>query len=269
MDCTLRNSITQRRYRVAQAITIAGALAVGSLVVGDPLDPDTRHGWWQQPVAVAQRHVESVGQAQQHRPAGFGTAVFQEAQMARRNAGQTGEVFLQLGDGDILLAIDGEPWMVDKETQPPSRISQGKLIEMMEELGPPLAERRRFEETHEGDDVTGARTSDGGLPARLGSRHADVGAGGRDRAERGAAAEPGHGLAQADPELHLDHALRLWRTVRWLRPSQVVCRAWARVHRPSLDNAPAPPVRTAPNPRWGRSTNDRRTGAPCPKHRSR
>ena len=25
--------------------------------------------------------------------------------------------------------------MVDKETQPPSRISQGKLIEMMEELG--------------------------------------------------------------------------------------------------------------------------------------
>jgi DNA topoisomerase-1 len=33
------------------------------------------------------------------------------------------------------LDIDGEPWLVDKETQPPSRISQGKLIEMMEELG--------------------------------------------------------------------------------------------------------------------------------------
>jgi DNA topoisomerase-1 len=33
------------------------------------------------------------------------------------------------------LDLDGEPWLVDKETQPPSRISQGKLIEMMEELG--------------------------------------------------------------------------------------------------------------------------------------
>jgi DNA topoisomerase-1 len=33
------------------------------------------------------------------------------------------------------LELDGAPWMVDKETQPPSRISQGKLIEMMEELG--------------------------------------------------------------------------------------------------------------------------------------
>jgi DNA topoisomerase-1 len=33
------------------------------------------------------------------------------------------------------LAIDGEPWMVDKETQPPSRLSQGKLVEMMEERG--------------------------------------------------------------------------------------------------------------------------------------
>ena len=33
------------------------------------------------------------------------------------------------------LALDGEPWMVDKETQPPARISQGKLIEMMEERG--------------------------------------------------------------------------------------------------------------------------------------
>ena len=33
------------------------------------------------------------------------------------------------------LDLDGAPWMVDKETQPPARISQGKLIEMMEELG--------------------------------------------------------------------------------------------------------------------------------------
>ena len=33
------------------------------------------------------------------------------------------------------LALDGEPWMVDKETQPPSRISQGKLVELMEERG--------------------------------------------------------------------------------------------------------------------------------------
>jgi DNA topoisomerase-1 len=33
------------------------------------------------------------------------------------------------------LDLDGEPWIVDKETQPPSRISQGKLIEMMEERG--------------------------------------------------------------------------------------------------------------------------------------
>lgn len=33
------------------------------------------------------------------------------------------------------LELDGEPWIVDRETQPPSRISQGKLIEMMEERG--------------------------------------------------------------------------------------------------------------------------------------
>ncbi|HMC07443.1 MAG TPA: DNA topoisomerase I [Solirubrobacterales bacterium] len=33
------------------------------------------------------------------------------------------------------LELDGEPWMVDKETQPPARISQGKLVEMMEERG--------------------------------------------------------------------------------------------------------------------------------------
>jgi DNA topoisomerase-1 len=33
------------------------------------------------------------------------------------------------------LDLDGAPWMVDKETQPPSRISQGKLLELMEEAG--------------------------------------------------------------------------------------------------------------------------------------
>jgi DNA topoisomerase-1 len=33
------------------------------------------------------------------------------------------------------LDLDGAPWIVDKETQPPSRISQAKLIEMMEERG--------------------------------------------------------------------------------------------------------------------------------------
>jgi DNA topoisomerase I len=33
------------------------------------------------------------------------------------------------------LDLDGEPWILDKETQPPARISQAKLIEMMEERG--------------------------------------------------------------------------------------------------------------------------------------
>jgi DNA topoisomerase-1 len=33
------------------------------------------------------------------------------------------------------LQLDGDPWIVDKETQPPGRISQAKLIEMMEERG--------------------------------------------------------------------------------------------------------------------------------------
>jgi DNA topoisomerase-1 len=33
------------------------------------------------------------------------------------------------------LELEGDPWIVDKETQPPSRISQGKLIELMEERG--------------------------------------------------------------------------------------------------------------------------------------
>ena len=34
-----------------------------------------------------------------------------------------------------LLELEGEPWSVAKETQPPSRIGQGKLIELMEERG--------------------------------------------------------------------------------------------------------------------------------------
>jgi DNA topoisomerase I len=33
------------------------------------------------------------------------------------------------------LELDGDPWILDKETQPPSRISQAKLVEMMEERG--------------------------------------------------------------------------------------------------------------------------------------
>jgi len=33
------------------------------------------------------------------------------------------------------LDLDGEPWILDKETQPPNRIGQGKLLEMMEERG--------------------------------------------------------------------------------------------------------------------------------------
>src|SRR4249919_3568262 len=33
------------------------------------------------------------------------------------------------------LELDGEPWIVDRETQPPARISQAKLVEMMEERG--------------------------------------------------------------------------------------------------------------------------------------
>jgi DNA topoisomerase-1 len=33
------------------------------------------------------------------------------------------------------LDLDGDPWLIDKETQPPSRWSQGKLIELMEERG--------------------------------------------------------------------------------------------------------------------------------------
>jgi DNA topoisomerase-1 len=38
----------------------------------------------------------------------------------------------QLEQGQA-LPLDGEPWIVDKETQPPGRISQAKLIELMEE----------------------------------------------------------------------------------------------------------------------------------------
>src|SRR5215208_6347215 len=33
------------------------------------------------------------------------------------------------------LELDGDPWILGKETQPPSRIGQGKLVEMMEERG--------------------------------------------------------------------------------------------------------------------------------------
>ncbi len=33
------------------------------------------------------------------------------------------------------LELEGDPWIVDKETQPPSRIGQGKLLELMEERG--------------------------------------------------------------------------------------------------------------------------------------
>jgi DNA topoisomerase-1 len=33
------------------------------------------------------------------------------------------------------LPLEGDPWLVDKETQPPPRISQGKLVELMEERG--------------------------------------------------------------------------------------------------------------------------------------
>src|SRR3954453_19109645 len=33
------------------------------------------------------------------------------------------------------LQLDGDPWILDKETQPPGRISQAKLVEMMEERG--------------------------------------------------------------------------------------------------------------------------------------
>jgi DNA topoisomerase I len=33
------------------------------------------------------------------------------------------------------LELEDDPWIVDKETQPPARISQGKLIELMEERG--------------------------------------------------------------------------------------------------------------------------------------
>ncbi len=33
------------------------------------------------------------------------------------------------------LPVEGSPWMVDKETQPPSRLSQAKLIQLMDEQG--------------------------------------------------------------------------------------------------------------------------------------
>lgn len=33
------------------------------------------------------------------------------------------------------LAIDGKPWLVDKETQPPARLSEAKLVQLMDEQG--------------------------------------------------------------------------------------------------------------------------------------
>ena len=33
------------------------------------------------------------------------------------------------------LALDGRPWLVDKETQPPPRLSEAKLVQLMEEQG--------------------------------------------------------------------------------------------------------------------------------------
>ena len=33
------------------------------------------------------------------------------------------------------LSLDGKPWMVDKETQPPARLSEAKLVQMMDEQG--------------------------------------------------------------------------------------------------------------------------------------
>jgi DNA topoisomerase I len=51
-------------------------------------------------------------------------------------------VYARSGDEEIPkltqrqeLELDGDPWAVDKETQPPPRISQGKLVELMEERG--------------------------------------------------------------------------------------------------------------------------------------
>ena len=33
------------------------------------------------------------------------------------------------------LAIEGSPWLVDKETQPPARLSEAKLVQLMDEQG--------------------------------------------------------------------------------------------------------------------------------------
>ena len=41
----------------------------------------------------------------------------------------------------------------------------------------------------------------------------------------------------------LKNVLRLWRTVRWLRPEQILGRAWFRLYQPNPDFAPAPGVR--------------------------
>ena len=44
------------------------------------------------------------------------------------------EMTAKLEEGQS-LDLDGDPELISKETQPPARISQGKLIEMMEERG--------------------------------------------------------------------------------------------------------------------------------------
>jgi DNA topoisomerase I len=49
-------------------------------------------------------------------------------------ARSTDEEIPKLEEGQQ-LPLDGDPWILDKETQPPSRLSQGKLVEMMEERG--------------------------------------------------------------------------------------------------------------------------------------
>lgn len=47
----------------------------------------------------------------------------------------------------------------------------------------------------------------------------------------------------------LNTGMRLWRTVRCLRPTQIVGRAWLRLHRPKAELSPPPDVRPV-YPRW-------------------
>ena len=42
------------------------------------------------------------------------------------------EILLEEGQQ---LAIDGAPWLLDKETQPPARLSEAKLVQLMDEQG--------------------------------------------------------------------------------------------------------------------------------------